>query len=343
MNIRCHNLVIQEVTVLLVYGACVFGLRGSDLVSWRVWNFVLLCCLVFLTAIGKRRLDITDRAMFSSLVAEQTLRTQLEFQLSLVTNQLRSCPDDVQSVMSTSPSGEAFRQLEGNNQDQQLSTISMIGRQEQWLVGEAEVQLVDPIKVLGRGGFGAVVSGSFQGTPVALKFPVGSESVPSLADIGNELRILRKLKHPNIVMFHGACFDFENGDVALVLELLHGQLMTKYLSRQGVETHNSEEPTAADRIQCLIGVCCALRYLHSRTPSIVHGDIKPSNIIVEQRHNGGRADTMPPAITVNAKLLDFGLSRVRTRRVKPLGGTQRWAAPEVFSKAEAPKPTADVY
>ena len=95
---------------------------------------------------------------------------------------------------------------------------------EQWLVREAEVQLTDPIHFLGSGGFGVVVSGSVHGTLVAVKCPVCLEGAQSLADIGNELRILRKLKHPNIVMFHGACFDFENGDVALVLELLHGQL-----------------------------------------------------------------------------------------------------------------------
>ena len=132
--------------------------------------------------------------------------------------------------MSTTPSGEAFRQLEDNSQkQQQLDTISMIGRQEQWLVGEAEVQLTDPIHVFGSGGFGAVVSGSFHGTPVAMKFPVRLEGAQSLADIGNELRILRKLKHPNIVMFHGTCFDGGNGNVALVWEPVHGQLMAKYL------------------------------------------------------------------------------------------------------------------
>ena len=121
-------------------------------------------------------------------------------------------------------------------------------------------------------------------------------------------------------MFHGACFDFENGDIAVVLELVHGQSMTAYLGHHGVETDISEQPTSADRAQCLIGVSRALMYLHSRTPSIVHGDVKPSNILVEQRRNGSAT---PPAIFVNAKLLDFGLSRVMTHQMKPLGGSQR--------------------
>ena len=218
LPIRWHILVVQEVLTVLVYGGCAFGLGGP---ASSFWNFTLLSSLIFLTAIGKRHLDSTDRAMFSRLVAQRTLRTEAEFQLSMVSNQMRNSQDDLQSVMSTTPSGEAFRQLEGNNQEQQLGTISMMG---QWLVREAEVQLTDPIHFLGSGGFGVVVSGSFHGTPVAVKFPVCLEGAQSLADIGNELRILRKLKHPNIVMFHGACFDFENGDVALVLELLHGQL-----------------------------------------------------------------------------------------------------------------------
>jgi len=171
----------------------------------------------------------------------------------------------------------------------------------------------------------------------------------SLASIGNELRILRKLRHPNIVMFHGACFDFESGDVALVLGLLTGQLMSSYLGPLADMLSSTAKPSGSDRARCLIGVCRALLYLHSRSPGIVHGDIKPDNIMVECH---GRTDytsndvcsSLLPSTSVTAKLMDFGLARVRTRRPAHLGGTLRWAAPEVFAKKKKPpQPAADAY
>merc|ERR1740123_1115429 len=83
--------------------------------------------------------------------------------------------------------------------------------------------------------------------------------------------------------------------------------------------------------QLSLGACRALVYLHARRPPIVHGDLKGSNIFVEHR-----------ALGPHAKLLDFGLARVLSRQIEPLGGTLRWAAPEVFARG-VPTPAADVF
>jgi len=88
-----------------------------------------------------------------------------------------------------------------------------------------------------------------------------------------------------------------------------------------------------DRFTLLMGICRALQYLHRHEPVIVHGDLKPNNIVVEIRGK-----------KVNAKLLDFGLWRVLKHRAKPLGGTSAWAAPEVWRvKGGAPCAAADIY
>eukprot|EP00747_Dinoflagellata_sp_TGD_P126610 gnl/TRDRNA2_/TRDRNA2_174301_c0_seq2.p1 gnl/TRDRNA2_/TRDRNA2_174301_c0~~gnl/TRDRNA2_/TRDRNA2_174301_c0_seq2.p1 ORF type:complete len:174 (+),score=7.51 gnl/TRDRNA2_/TRDRNA2_174301_c0_seq2:80-523(+) len=44
-----------------------------------------------------------------------------------------------------------------------------------------------------------------------------------------------------------------------------------------------------------------------------------------------------------AKLLDFGLSRVLTKRARPLGGTLNWMAPELICTKVLPSPAADVF
>jgi len=86
-------------------------------------------------------------------------------------------------------------------------------------------------------------------------------------------------------------------------------------------------------VQATVDVCRALRYLHARRPSIVHGDLKDSNILVERLHD-----------KVRAKLLDFGLSRVLTAGARPLGGTLRWMAPELISdRRMPPSVAADVF
>jgi len=334
LPIRWHILVVQEVAVVLVYSVCALTL-GNFHLSYQLIIIALLLGLVSFTAMGKRQLERTERAMFRTLVSERTLRLQAEFKLQTADTVPRTIREDTQSVMSTTPSGLVFKHYEAGDEER-LATVAEIGQAEQWLVGEEELQLT-PDRVLGRGGFGAVVLGLFHGTPVAVKFTLHAQSAKSLASLGNELRILRKLRHPNLCGMHGACVCLDTGDIAMVLELVSGQSLSKYL-------HSNPKPDGLARAQCLIGVCHGLVYLHSRSPSIVHSDIKPSNIAVQHIWKGSCDNPLARDTTiVNAKLLDFGLARVRTRTAKHLGGTLRYAAPEVFSQSRPPLPQADVY
>ena len=57
-----------------------------------------------------------------------------------------------------------------------------------------------------------------------------------------------------------------------------------------------------------MGVESALWYLHSRTPSVVHGDPKSGNVLIVRER-----------LRLQAKVLDFSLSRILTRHARPLG------------------------
>jgi hypothetical protein len=76
--------------------------------------------------------------------------------------------------------------------------------------------------VIGGGGFGQVWRGSWNGTPVAVKIlnAVCQSTVPSsvINDFEEEIRLLARLRHPNICMFLGACLEPPNR--AIVTELV---------------------------------------------------------------------------------------------------------------------------
>eukprot|EP00972_Heterocapsa_arctica_P079465 11711850-Heterocapsa_arctica.AAC.1 len=75
-----------------------------------------------------------------------------------------------------------------------------IGKAEQWLINGDDVSV--STRFLGRGGFGAVLEGTFCSLPVAVKVFDHDRGIdPSCL---NELRVLRHLRHPNIVIFLGA-------------------------------------------------------------------------------------------------------------------------------------------
>eukprot|EP00747_Dinoflagellata_sp_TGD_P200634 gnl/TRDRNA2_/TRDRNA2_74054_c0_seq1.p1 gnl/TRDRNA2_/TRDRNA2_74054_c0~~gnl/TRDRNA2_/TRDRNA2_74054_c0_seq1.p1 ORF type:complete len:523 (-),score=35.93 gnl/TRDRNA2_/TRDRNA2_74054_c0_seq1:45-1463(-) len=158
----------------------------------------------------------------------------------------------------------------------------------------------------------------------------GCRVAGGLPQLANELRVLRHVRHPNIAEFHGAVVDVSSGSVALVLELVGGGDLEAFI-RGG--TCQPKSVSVCIRRSLLLDICCALRYLHSRQPCIVHGDLKPSNVLVEHLVQRPRA-----------KLIDFGLARILKGTVKPLGGSLVWRAPEVIKHGKVPPhSSADVF
>ncbi len=142
-----------------------------------------------------------------------------------------------------------------------------------------------------------------------------------VARFEREARAAAALSHPNIA----SVFDFgeDEGRPFIAMEYIAGRDLTRLLDQQA-----SLEPGRAVAIAC--SICDALAHAHSA--GIVHGDVKPANVIIG---DDGRV-----------KLTDFGIARARGHTTLTAAGsvigTGRYSAPEqVGGKAVGPE--TDLY
>jgi len=174
----------------------------------------------------------------------------------------------------------------------------------------SELVLLDRI---GSGAYSEVLKARYRGVIVAVKKPLKSEE-KYLQMFNKELNLLIKLQHPNVVMIIGACTNPPH----LIMEFLPLSLTT--ILRQG--------PLTFARIVIIAkGISLGLHHLHTRTPKIIHTDLKPGNILLDELYN--------------AKIADFGISRGITGAISRIG-TPNYCAPEVLL-AQRYSETADVY
>jgi len=350
LPIRWFHLVPIEASGVLLYSLLLLVRGSSEALANICFNVGALAFLTYLNMLGKRTWERTERRVHVALLAEKSLRFEAEFRLaqfageSTNNDHLEGQGSVAQhSLPSTTETGRAFADFSTDAGVDDISAeasqggtsaflekIVAIGEREQWIIQTRELELM-PRNVLGAGSFGVVVAGSYTGIPVAIKVPrvvYNAQNKSHFLQLCNELRILRRLRHPNIVFLYGAYLDVRHSDIALVLERVDGMTLWRFVRAGQKDEHM--------RAYILQDISCALRYLHTRQPRHVHGDLKDSNVFVEC----GRAEPR----SVRAKLLDFGLARQITRHAKPLGGTLQWMAPEVFLRGgKAIDTSSDVF
>ncbi|PON90648.1 Serine/threonine protein kinase [Trema orientale] len=136
----------------------------------------------------------------------------------------------------------------------------------------------------------------------------------------DELALLQKLRHPNVVQFLGAVT--QSSPMMIVTEYLPKGDFCAYLRKKG-----ALKPTAA--LKFALDIARGMNYLHEHKPeAIVHRDLEPSNLL---RDDSG-----------HLKVADFGVSKllkvaktVREERPVTCQDTScRYVAPEVFRNEE---------
>ena len=139
-----------------------------------------------------------------------------------------------------------------------------------------------------------------------------------------EIRILAKLRHPNLILFMGYCLTPE---LSIVSEFMQKGCLYNVLRMQdGV-------PLADTHIEIIaVSVARGMAYLHSREPPILHLDLKSPNILIDS--------------CWRVKITDFGLSRLRHRTLisgnMGAHGTPHWMSPETI-RGDQIDEKSDVY
>ncbi|XP_073064308.1 mitogen-activated protein kinase kinase kinase YODA-like [Primulina eburnea] len=181
-------------------------------------------------------------------------------------------------------------------------------------------------KLLGRGTFGHVYVGfnSETGEMCAMKevtlFADDAKSKESAKQLGQEIVLLSRLKHPNIVQYYGS--ETVGDRLYIYLEYVSGGSIHKILQEYGIL---GESAIRSYTQQILSG----LAYLHAK--NTVHRDIKGANILVDP--NG------------RVKLADFGMAKHITGQTCPLSfkGSPYWMAPEVIRNSNGCNLAVDIW
>ncbi|XP_072869415.1 interleukin-1 receptor-associated kinase 1 isoform X2 [Chlorocebus sabaeus] len=146
---------------------------------------------------------------------------------------------------------------------------------------------------IGEGGFGCVYRAVMRNTVYAvkrLKEDADLEWTAVKQSFLTEVEQLSRFRHPNIVDFAGYCA--QNGFYCLVYGFLpNGSLE----DRLHCQTQACPPLSWPQRLDILLGTARAIQFLHQDSPSLIHGDIKSSNVLLDER--------------LTPKLGDFGLAR----------------------------------
>ncbi|GMH28548.1 hypothetical protein Nepgr_030391 [Nepenthes gracilis] len=177
---------------------------------------------------------------------------------------------------------------------------------------------------VGQGSCGTVYHGLWYGSDVAIKvFSKQEYSEDALLSFRQEVSLMKRLRHPNILLFMGAVTSPQH--LCIVTEFLPRGSMFRLLQR------NIPKLDWRRRTLMSLDVARGINYLHHCNPPIIHRDLKSSNLLVDKNWT--------------VKVADFGLSRIKHETyltTKTGKGTPQWMAPEVL-RNEPSDEKSDIY
>ncbi|CAL0330200.1 unnamed protein product [Lupinus luteus] len=225
-----------------------------------------------------------------------------------------SSPFNVNSTSSASSCGSAGSCAVSNKVDVDTDCLDYEILWEDLTIGEQ----------IGQGSCGTVYHALWYGSDVAVKvFSKQEYSDDVIMSFRQEVSVMKRLRHPNILLFMGAVTSPQR--LCIVTEFLPRGSLCRLLHR------NTSKLDWRRRVHMALDIARGINYLHHSNPPIIHRDLKSSNLLVDKNWT--------------VKVGDFGLSRLKHETyltTKTGRGTPQWMAPEVL-RNEPSDEKSDVY
>ena len=186
------------------------------------------------------------------------------------------------------------------------------------------------VKRVGGGGMGSVYLARdkrLADRPCAVKemielFADENQRTKAVEDFKREAEVLAQLEHPSIPTIYD--YFIEEGRYYLVMKWIGGGDLAEQMRLRG--------GVVAEDVVCVwaIQICDVLNFIHSQKPPIIYRDLKPANLMLDDK-------------TGRVMLVDFGIARIvrPTEKGVTAIGTMGYAPPELF--AGKVEPRSDIY
>ncbi|XP_078126635.1 receptor-interacting serine/threonine-protein kinase 4-like [Sander vitreus] len=186
---------------------------------------------------------------------------------------------------------------------------------------------------IGSGGFGQIYKARHHqwGADVAIKLLLQGEGTEM--SLLNEIKMMRQATSPHVMavrgIFKGRTPSGRSTQLGLVMEVMErGSLASLLEALRGT-------PPWPLVFRLAHQVALGINFLHSLSRPVLHQDLKPQNVLLDD--------------ALNAKLTDFGLARISCsvtqvfKDDEPLGGTIPYMPPEAFEASYEPTRSFDIY
>lgn len=180
---------------------------------------------------------------------------------------------------------------------------------EEWTI---ELRKLNMGPTFAQGAFGKLYKGTYNNEDVAIKLLEKPEDNVERAKLmeqqfQQEVMMLARLKHPNIVRFIGACY--KPMVWCIVTEYAKGGSVRQFLNKR----HNRSAVPLKVAVKQALDVARGMEYVHGF--GLIHRDLKSDNLLISSDRS--------------IKIADFGVARIEVQNegMTPEMGTYRWMAP----------------
>lgn len=256
--------------------------------------------------------NTTDRFTLDVFVVNGWSGTGVEDLEELLSQRLQELPAPGPQRQTSANLGSSSPQADAQDlpflidfDQRKSSETAAVAAPDDWELDPLEIKFQEKIA---SGAFGDLYKGSYCGQDVAIKIlrNVQDDSA-QYEEFAQEVSIMRKVRHKNVVQFIGACTRKPN--LCIVVEYMPGGSVYDYMRKVGALKLSTVMKVAVE-------ICRGMDYLHKR--KIAHRDLKAANLLMDE--------------TGIVKIADFGVARVMDTAgvMTAETGTYRWMAPEVI-------------